>query len=183
MKKMSDIFRLSRVLGIGGLVFCVLFFGCEQEQRGEGFETSSEILGSKPWDSIYAQYHPVKVHIVGLTKFSEIDPAASKSVLLSYAELVDEFGSRIKSPGIFRFELYDYVPRSSREKGSRVFAWPDIDLNSPAKNSSFFRDYLRSYEFKLNLDFAVQSGKIYILEATFITPAGKRYSDSMEVKG
>ena len=44
---------------------------------------------------------------------------------------MDSFGSAIKSPCIFRIELYEYVERSPSPLGKRLEIWPDIDLIDP----------------------------------------------------
>ena len=73
--------------------------------------------------------------------------------------LLDPFDCQIKSPGVFRFELYEYVQRSAEPKGQRVIIWPDIDLTECSENNNHWRDFLRAYEF--NLDFGPQRNQCY----------------------
>ena len=86
--------------------------------------------------------------------------------------MLDSFGSQIKSPCIFRFELYLRIQRSSEPKGQRVMLWPDVDLNQPQVNNEYWRNFLRAYEF--NLPFEPQNGQAYILEVTCMCPNNKR---------
>ena len=69
-----------------------------------------------------------------------------------YAALRDSFGSCLKAPGVFRFELYEYVQYSSEPKGKRIIIWPDIDLTDAAENNEYWNDFLRAYEFSLDLE-------------------------------
>ena len=38
---------------------------------------------------------------------------------MAYVSLMDVFGSQIKGPAVFRFELYEKVVRSSEPKGNK----------------------------------------------------------------
>ena len=97
-----------------------------------------------------------------------------------YVCLLDAYGEKIKAPGTLRFELYEYVQRSSESKGQRIAIWPDIDLNSPIENQKYWRDYLRAYEFALIAQ--ASKDKTYILEVTCLYPTGKRLSTEWAVK-
>ena len=97
-----------------------------------------------------------------------------------YVSLLDAYSEKIKAPGIFRFELYEYVQRSSEPKGQRIAIWPDVDLNSPAENQTYWRDFLRAYEFSLGAP--ASRGKTYILEVTCLCPSGKRLSTEWPLK-
>jgi len=97
-----------------------------------------------------------------------------------YVSLLDAYNEKIKAPGTLRFELYEYVQRSSEPKGQRIAVWPDIDLNSPAENQKYWRDFLRAYEFTLAAQ--ASKNKTYILEVTCLCPSGKRLSTEWAVK-
>ena len=89
-----------------------------------------------------------------------------------FVRLVDAFGSDIKAPGVFRFELYEKLSRSAELRGKRVMIWPDFDLTAAEQNNIRWRDYVRSYEFVLDFD-PPDTGP-YVLEATFIPPEARR---------
>jgi hypothetical protein len=74
------------------------------------------------------------------------------------------------------------VPRSSQPKGKRIFIWPDIDLTEVAMNNGRWRDFLRAYEFEMDLNFRPAPDNTFVLEVTFTTPAGKRLSDTFQLK-
>jgi hypothetical protein len=118
-------------------------------------------------------YKPKKIKITPLTKFV-IDESEEISQLQLYIDVLDEFDSRIKAPVVFRFELYEYVPRSGEEKGKRISIWPDIDLTGPANNNEYWRDFLRCYQFTLDLEEQIEEDSSFVLQATCITTAGKR---------
>jgi hypothetical protein len=94
--------------------------------------------------------------------------------------LLDSFGSQIKSPGIFRFELYQRALRSAKPKGKRVEIWEDIDLTEPAINHEYWRGFLMAYEF--DLPFELDVNQSYILQVTCLCPNGRRLSDEFALK-
>lgn len=118
-----------------------------------------------------AEYAPTKIDIVPLTEFTR---ETGQTELKVYVSLLDEFGCQIKSPAVFRFELYNKVPRSAEPKGKRVAIWPDIDLSDPVKNNEHWQDFLRSYKF--DLPFEPKADQSYVLQATALCPNGKRLS-------
>jgi hypothetical protein len=130
--------------------------------------------------SIYASYAPAKLDISPLTELVSAGEAGQTPQINLYISLLDSFGSQIKSPGVFRFELYEYVQRSADPKGTRLVIWPDMDLTDPAKNNEHWQDFLRAYEF--NLDFEADKSQVYVLHVTFLCPAGKRLSSDVVLK-
>ncbi len=121
-------------------------------------------------------YQATDIRIVGLSGFAEPRYGQIGSQLEVVVEMLDAFGIRTKSPGVFRIELYEYMPRSGQPRGKRVFAWPDIDLTRPSDNNSCWRDFLRAYRFDLSMDIRPVIPSSYILEVTCITPAGRRFT-------
>ena len=122
-------------------------------------------------------FTPERIRIIGLT---EIIP--DKTVLSIYVDIFDAYDSHIKAPARFRFELYEFVPRSSEPRGDRLMIWPDIDLTDPAVNNRYWHDYLRTYIFDLPMNFAPAGDTTYILEATCITAQGKRLSNKRQIR-
>ena len=125
-----------------------------------------------------SEYGPVKVDIMPLTEFTGDSEKPAK--IKVYVSLLDAFDCQIKTPAVFRFELYDIGPRSAEPKGKRILIWPDIDLNDAVKNNEHWRDFLRAYEF--NLDFEPESNQSYILQITSLCPGGKRLSAEFTLK-
>ena len=123
---------------------------------------------------------PARVHILPLTELIQDRDAEGTSQVKVYVSLLDSFGSQIKAPAVFRFELYEYVQRSSEPRGRRIAIWPDMDLNEPAENNKFWRDFLRAYEF--SLPFEPESDKSYIIQATCLCPDGRRLSAEFTLK-
>lgn len=121
--------------------------------------------------SSYARYAPEKIDILPLTELVFVDDIDRSGIDL-YISLLDQYGCQVKSPGTFRFELYEHVPLSGEPKGKRIKIWPDFDLNDPEPNNEYWQDYLRTYEFNLPFDLA---GTLdYILEVTCFCPNGRR---------
>lgn len=126
-------------------------------------------------------YQATNIRIVGLSGFSEERYGQIGSQMEVVVEMLDSFGTRIKSPGVFRIELYEYLPRSNDPKGKRVFAWPDADLTRPSDNNGYWRDFLRAYRFDLSMNLRPVIPSSYILEVTCLTPAGKRFTAQSQI--
>jgi hypothetical protein len=147
---------------------------------GAGCEPADTELSSKTDSGFnyFSAYGPVKVDIMPLTEFTGDDEKPSK--IKVYVSLLDAFDCQIKAPAVFRFELYNRVPRSAEPKGKRIFIWPDIDLNDAVKNDKHWQDFLRVYEF--DLDFEPKRDQGYILQITCLCPNGKRLSTEFAFK-
>jgi len=130
--------------------------------------------------AIYTRYVPAKIHIMPLTEFRCVGGAEEPSKIKVYVTLLDSFGSQIKTPAKFRFELYNYVERSAEPKGKRIAIWPDVDLTGPAENNNYWRDFFRAYEF--DVDFSPHKDQTYILLATCFCPNGRRLSADFTLK-
>jgi len=130
--------------------------------------------------SVYTHYTPAKIDIMPLTEFIRAGDTERAPRLKVYVSLLDSFDCQIKSPGVFRFELYEYVQRSAEPKGRRMVIWPDINLTERKENNNHWQDFLRAYEF--NLDFKPQSNQSYILQVTCLCPSGKRLSAEFGLK-
>jgi hypothetical protein len=130
--------------------------------------------------AVYAGYAPVKIDIMPLTEFIFPDGDEEASKIKVYVTLLDSFDCQIKSPGVFRFELYERIPRRSEPKGKRIIIWPDVDLVDPVENNEHWRDFLRAYEFDLN--FVPVRDQSYILQVTSLCPSGKRLSAEFGLK-
>lgn len=161
------------------------YIGCEPPQIVTKPPTR---IDKAPDAQGYSGYMPAKVDIMPLTEFVLASPARGSSggepvestKLRIYISLLDSFNCQMKSPGVFRFELYEGVLRSAEPKGKRITIWPDIDLTDAAKNNQYWRDFLRAYEF--NLDFEPRAQQNYILQATFLSTAGRRLSADFNLK-
>jgi hypothetical protein len=146
--------------------------GCEPHEQGAASARRSESSSGEV--SVYGGYTPVKVDILPLTGLLGGGEKVKTSAIKVYVGLLDGFDCQIKSPAVFRFELYKKVERSAEPKGQRLNIWPDIDLTEPSKNNEYWRDFLRAYEFIL--DFEARGRPSYILQVTCLCPDGKRLS-------
>jgi hypothetical protein len=164
-----------KLLFLSGVLFLAAV-GCDSLK----FPIENSGTVEQPSDSlsIFTRYAPTKVSILPLTKFKKTEQ--QNTHIHVYVSLLDDFGSQIKSPSTFRFELYDKVQLSSQPKGSRIVMWPqvdsklDLDLTDPKDNNRHWSDFFRAYEFRLN--FEPKQNKSYILQVTSIGPDGKRLS-------
>ncbi len=177
------------------------YAGCEPV-RTTGAPPNHNTAGA----ALCVYYAPVKIDILPLTEFTAppggpgLDGGSELHTIEAYVSLLDSFGSQIKSPGKFRFELYEYVQRSAEPKGKGVMIWPKsdlsdpnsgnrhwIDLSDPATNNRAWRDFIRAYQFNLpckpaSYEEALQPGRDYVLEATCLLPNGSRLTADFGLK-
>ena len=147
--------------------------GCKLADSGNSQPPAAE-RGAPDMTSSYIQFAPEKIDIMPLTELVRAADTQKAQINL-YIRLLDKYNSQIKAPGIFRFELYEHVQRSSEPKGKRIVLWPDIDLSNPADNNKYWRDFLRAYEFNLSADTTPNPN--YILEVTCLCSRGRRLTD------
>lgn len=164
------------------LVLCLLAMflgnaGCEQMSGVPELTTKTDNDFQRL--SVYSHFAPAKIDIMPLTEFISLGVTRQANINL-YVSLLDSFSSQIKSPCVFRFELYQRVQRSAELKGRRIIIWPDIDLTDPAANNKYWQDFLRAYEF--NLPFEPDASQNYILQATCLCPNGRRISAEFALK-
>jgi len=165
---------------ISRLLLLMLFSinaGCEQQKTPTEIQATAD--NNINMLSLYTHFVPEKIDITPLTEFVGLDDAQRSKIHL-YVSLLDPFGSQIKSPGMFRFELYEYMQRSSEPKGKRAVIWPDVDLTDPVTNNDYWRDFLRAYEFSLPCEQA--NSQDYILQVTCLCPNGKRLSSEFTLR-
>ena len=155
------------------LLFCLI--GCEPD-------SSPGRVSSGTGDDPLGAYLVSEVRIMGLTEITQISAGPWQGKLKIYVDLIDTFGCRVKSPGVFRFELYKFVPRSSEPKGKRIFFPSDIDLTDAAENNKYWRDFLRTYQFEQPLNFSPRPDESFVLEVTFTTPRGNRLRDTFHLR-
>jgi len=125
-------------------------------------------------------YAADRVHIIGLTSIDA--DSGSSATISTYVSLHDRFDSSIKGPGVFRFELYEYVPRTGDNRGKRLYSWPEFDLEDAAVNNSYWKDVLRAYKFSLKTRIEADAPGLYILQVTCNSPSGKRLTDIFYLK-
>jgi len=172
--RMKSFYIITRLLL---LMLLSVNIGCEQSKRPPEIPFQTNM--SPDMLSIYTSYVPVKIDIMPLTEFVDAGDA-QKSEINIYVSLIDPFGSQIKSPGIFRFELYEYMKRSAEPKGKRAVIWPDVDLTYPITNNDSWRDFLRAYEFSFPCE--QTNSHDYILQVTCLCPNGKRLSSEFTLR-
>ena len=162
-------------------VIAITAVGCETPDNAA--VPNGSLLRSRQYATpVACVFLPERIRIIGLT---EIIPDASlpdEAVLSIYVDIFDAYDSHIKAPATFRFELYEFVPRSSDPRGDRLEIWPDMDLTDGAVNNSYWQDYLRTYNFELPMTFRPAPEATYTLEVTCTTQEGKRLSDKRQIK-
>jgi len=147
-----------------------------QTSNGDAAQTQEP-----PPPAVPTGFAPARICILPLTELPGSTPSSQVVMLDAYISLQDAFGCQIKAPGVLRFELYQYVPRSGQSKGQRLAIWPDIDLTHPAINNRNWRDFLRAYEFRLDAPAGLT--ETCILEATYMCPDGRRLTTEYPLKG
>lgn len=194
--RISNLFRVSHFgFRICGLLTLVLLVCCScetptpsQSATPPQAETAPPATVEKPSQPAVSQpaavvptgFGPAKVSVLPLSEITGFGGAGRGAKLSVYVALLDAFGCPIKAPCTLRFELYEYVRRSAQAKGQRLNIWPDIDLTHPAENHKSWRDFLRAYEFQL--DVQADRDITYILETTCLSPDGRRLSADQAIR-
>jgi hypothetical protein len=119
-------------------------------------------------------FWPADVAVLPLTTLTVPQQTGVAPYIHLFVGLRDAYGCFVKSPGTFRMELYERVPRADQARGRRLSVWPDIDLSEPDVNQGYWRDYLRCYEFRLDLSNNVLRRPAAILEVTFLSANNER---------
>lgn len=151
--------------------------GCESQDGKLSGNTGGDLRAL----SVYSSYTPVKIDILPLTGLVSHGGGQGAPKIKVFVSLLDVYGSQQKTPAVFRFELYEHVQRSVESKGSRNFIWPDIDLTNADRNNRCWRDFLRAYEFELDLEAPISQDCI-VLHVTALCPNGRRLSAELELK-
>jgi hypothetical protein len=125
----------------------------------------------------FKAYHPTKAAFLPLSEIYVDEKADGPDTIMVYVALQDYEGSSVKAPAVFRFELYEFQPRSVDPAGKRLYIWDDFDLTAFYDNNIYWRDYLRAYEFKL--EYECPDCKKYVLEVTCTSPFGNRLITSI----
>jgi hypothetical protein len=163
--------RTSRVIR----TVCLLCMGLLCGGCGPGPAEGPFAKAAPPPSQPYAGYSPARIVITPWTEIKGQAREDGTRRIRVFVRLVDAFGSDIKSPGVFRFELYERLAKSAEPRGKRLMIWPDFDLTAAEQNNSHWQDYVRSYEF--SLDFDPSDAGPYVLEATFIPAEGRRLTN------
>ncbi len=164
------------IIKAGFVVLVVLYAGCGPSPPAVEMPQQALALDS----SVCARYAPAAVDILPLTGFIAAGPSGADSAIEAYVALLDAFGSQIKAPGSFRFELYEYAQRSAEPKGKRVAIWPDVDLTDPVKNNDYWQDFFRAYRFELPC--ARSQSQSYILQVTCTCSMSQRLSAELALR-
>lgn len=151
------------------VVLMLSSFGCEQVQQTAPDYPTGSIKGG-------CIFSPQRI------KFNQLTELTNSLRITAFVDVFDQFDSRIKAAGVWRFELYEKVSRSADPAGSRIRIWDNIELTEAKVNQEHWRDYLHCYEFGLNFDSELPAGKTYILQAVCFTAEGKRVTDTFELK-
>ena len=159
------------------LMFFLSSLGCEP--ASQPVRVPPETKNDLDLSPFYTRFAPTKIDVLPLTGLTKTE-ASQRTRLNLYVSLLDAFGSQIKTPGVFRVELYDYVQRSAEPKGRRTAIWPDIDLTDPIANNKHWNDFLRAYRFDLPLEQG--GGQDYILQVTCLCPTGSRLTSNFTLR-
>lgn len=160
------------VISICVLFFMMIVFGCEEQVQTYNSGLSADGNDIRK-DCIF---------VADKIRFNQLIEYVGNGQINVYVDVLDQFGTRIKASGIWRFELFQYAQRTAESKGARVYLWQDIDLTDAGVNFSAWQDYLRCYKIELVFEANTESGQTYILQAVCTTAEGKRITDSFELK-
>ena len=167
-----------RISGKAIFAAALLFYAGCSGPPGESGQLNLPFMQSDA--ALYARYAPARIDILPITAINPATSSAGDYTINVYVGLVDSFGSQIKAPATFRFELFRQVQRSNEPKGRRILIWPDINLTDPVTNNKHWQDFLRAYLFSLPLERS--ASETIILQVTCINPSGKRLTADFPIR-
>jgi len=164
------------IIKAGFVVLVVLYAGCGSSPPAVEIPQQAQA----PDAPVCTRYAPAAIDILPLTGFIAPGPSGADSAIEVYVALLDAFGSPIKAPGSFRFELYVCAQRSAEPKGKRITIWPDMDLTDPVKNNDYWQDFFRAYRFELPV--GQSQNQSYILQVTCVCSMRQRLSAELALR-
>jgi len=109
---------------------------------------------------------PTDIRIHQFTQAGTLDEEGKHTGLDVQVEAFDGFDDACKAFGVFRFELYSFVPNSTDPKGGRLASW-ELVLTDPKINLAHWQPIDRRYRFKLDgAPMTTPTGKL-VLTVTF----------------
>ena len=171
----SDAILKRNLLSLVALFGLAVFGGCEPGPLRSPTDSGREL-------DILSSYGASSVSIMGLTEIVADADNSNRAKLRVYVDVLDSAGVRIKAPGTFRFELYAFVPRSSKPMGKRLKLWEDIKLLDQTENNANWRDFLRAYQFDFGIEFGPVRSADYVVQVMFTTISGKRLYNNYHLK-
>ncbi len=165
-------------LGKAFFVAVLLFYAGCSGPPGESGQLNLPFMQSDA--ALYARYAPARIDILPITTINPATSSAGDYTIDVYVGLVDSFGSQIKYPATFRFELFQQVRHSTGQKGKRILIWPEINLTEPVMNNRYWQDFLRAYQFSLPLE--KPDFETTILQVTSISSSGKRLTVDFPIR-
>ncbi len=158
------------------LLMSGLLTGCHPTCMNVTQDTANQPSLEANWPD----YGPRQIQIMHWTEIAGQDAGASPFKIRIFVSLLDAYGIQIKSPGTFRFELYERTRRSAQIRGRRIILWDDVPLIDAKPNQGHWDDYLRAYEFTFEIDRPLTE-KDYVLQATFFQPDQSRLTTEWPV--
>lgn len=122
---------------------------------------------------------PSRIEIVEpftrLRSFDADDTPVGIEVFLRAVNSLDNPGLMIV--GRVRVELFEYVPASANQRGTRVEQWT-VDLGSVTQQRKHWNRLTQMYEFRLGVNpAAIPGGGRYVLAVTYTSPLGEHLTD------
>ncbi len=169
-------FSVAKIILASVAILTMAFYAGCSTSPPDGSPAPSLFRDSNPC----SRFGPARIDVLPITAIEPASAADRETSISAYVSLIDAFDCQIKSPVIFRFELFQRLQRSSDPKGKRLIVWPDIDLIDPTLNNNIWQDFLRAYQFSLPLQKI--SADNCILHVTVTCPSGKRLTADFIVR-
>ena len=153
-----------RLSGVISVVVILFICGCQPErQKRPVGPTAAGVNGNI---DVYQAYRPVRAVFLPLTEIKAAEQPHLNETITAFVALVDSEGSAVKWPGVFRFELYEYLSRSTEKKGKRLHIWEDnyiLEVIDPsgagdAFDAGFIWGMLQGWDLRRTLEFAAAIG-------------------------
>jgi len=80
----------------------------------------------------------------------------------------------------YRFELYQYLPRSANPRGKRIRLWPDVNPGKTVAENPLWKPHLRAFEIALPLENGLPKST-YLLELTVLKANTIQHSQLLKI--
>ncbi len=82
---------------------------------------------------------------------------------------------------VYRFELYQYLPRAANPRGNRLRMWPEVAAGKAGADNPLWQPHLRAFEIVLPIENELSMKSTYLIELTVLKNNTMQHSDLLKI--